>query len=136
MKSLLLATLALTIASGAQARSILSYKIVSTCQTYTKQEPVVVDVKEAQDGQSLLVIAYPLKPGSITKVVAKKTVPPKMMAGGLTKYSGKTEDSKESVTLEIGTRPLKVGKTVGKAGTLKLERQDEIALICTAVKTK
>lgn len=136
MKSLLLALIALTIASGAQARSILTFKTVSTCQTYTKQEPVVVDVKEAQDGQSLLVIAYPLKPGSITKVLAKKTVPPKMMAGGSTQYSGKTEESKESVTLSIGTRPLKVGKIVGRSATLKLERQDEISLICSAAASK
>ena len=134
MKKLLLATIVLTLSAGAQARSILVFKTVMNCQTVTKQEPVIVDVKEAQDGQALLVIAYPLKPGTIIKVLAKKILPPPMSAGTPLKYAGKNEITKENVTLSIGSRPMKVGKVTGKVASLQLEKQDKIDLLCSAVK--
>lgn len=134
MKALLLATLILTISSGAQARSILVFKSVNKCQTYTKGEPVTVDVQEAQDGQAQLVIAYPLKQDASLKVQVKKILPPPMSAGTPLKYVGKNEVTKEVVSLAIGVRPLKVGKLSGRGATLSLEKQDAISLICSAVK--
>lgn len=135
MKNLLLATLALTISAGAQARSILVFRTVTSCQTYTKQEPVTVQVQEAQDGQAQLVIANPLKADSTVKIQVKKISPPPMMAGGTTKYVGKNEVTKENVTLQMGSvRPIKVGTKTGRAATLLLEKQDAINLICTAAK--
>jgi hypothetical protein len=134
MKTLLLASLILTISSGVQARSILVFRSVNKCQTYTKQEPVTVDVQEAQDGQAQLVIAYPLKSDAPVKIQAKKILPPPMNAGGSLRYVGTNDVTKEAVTLALGIRPLKVGKLSGRGATLTLEKQDAIQLICTAVK--
>ncbi|MBC7713444.1 MAG: hypothetical protein H7177_08895 [Rhizobacter sp.] len=134
MKTLLLAALVLSISAGAQARSILVFKSVNKCQTYTKQEPVTVDVQEAQDGQSQLVIAYPLKGDAPVKIQTKKILPPPMNAGGSLRYVGKNDVTKENVTLALGIRPIKAGKLVGRGATLTLEKQDAIQLICTTVK--
>lgn len=134
LKIILLSLLVLTISSGAEARSILVFKTVKNCQTYTKQGPVTVQVQEAQDGQAQLVIAYPLKQDAALKVQVKKILPPTMNAGAPLKYVGKNEVTKESVSLAIGVRPIKVGKLTGRGATLNLEKQDVIELICSAVK--
>ncbi|MBY0413022.1 MAG: hypothetical protein K2Q18_02600 [Bdellovibrionales bacterium] len=136
MKTLLLSALILTISSGAQARSILTFKTVNKCQTYTKGEPVTVDIQEAQDGQAQLVIAYPLKKEENTKVQVKKITPPKGLSGGSIKYVGKKGVTQENVTLTLtgAVTPIKIGKVFAKAATLSLEKQDEIKLACVAVK--
>ena len=134
MKILLLASLVMAISSGVHARSILVFKTVNKCQTYTKQEPVTVEVQEAQDEQAQLIIVHPLKLDAPVKVQAKRILPPPMNAGGSLKYVGKNEITKEEVTLALSISPLKVGKLVGRSATLTLEKQDAIQLICTTEK--
>ena len=134
MKTLLLAVLVMSI-SAVEARSILTFKSVNKCQSYKKQDAVMVEVQEAQDGQSQLVITYPLTTDAPLKIQTKKMLPPPMNAGGSVKYVGVNEVTKEAVTLAFnGVRPIKIGKVTGRSATLKLEKQDGVDLICTTVK--
>lgn len=133
MKSLLLAVLVISTVSSVEARSILVFKSVNKCQSYKKQDALLVDVQEAQDGQAQLVITKPLSGEEAVKVQVKKISPPPMNAGGSVKYVGKKDATKELVTLQYnGIRPIKVGKTVGRSATLIQERQDNVELICTS----
>ena len=134
MKSLLLAALILTISSGVQARSILVFRSVNKCQSFKKQDPILVDVQEAQDGQAQLVISNPLSTDAPVKIQAKKLLPPPMNAGGSIRYVGKNEVTKENVSLALGIRPIQVGSLKGRGATLTLEKQDAIEMICTTVK--
>jgi hypothetical protein len=134
MKTLLMSALVLIVSTTAQA-SILSFKTVTRCQTYTKQEPINIDVQEAQDGQAQLVIGHPLiKTEAPLKIQVKKVLPPPMNAGLPLKYIGQNDKTKESVTLSIGLAPLKVGKITGRGATLYRDRQDDVQMICTPVK--
>lgn len=136
MKSLLLAFLVLTISSGANARSILYFKTVAKCETAVKvaDSEIKINVQEAQDGQSQLV----LKLSGQEEVVAiqtKKILPPPMSAGTSLKYEGIDEESQALVTLSIGTRPIKVGKVVGKSSSLTIEGLfEKLAMVCSTVK--
>ncbi|MBC7428227.1 MAG: hypothetical protein H7336_06420 [Bacteriovorax sp.] len=134
MKSLLLTALVLTISSGVQARSILVFKSVNKCQSIKKQDAILVDVQEAQDGQAQLVISNPLSSDAPVKIQTKKILPPPMNAGGSIRYAGKNEITKENVTLALGIRPIQVGTLKGRGATLSLEKKDEIQMICTAAK--
>lgn len=135
MKTLLLTALVMTLSAGAQARSILVFKSVNKCQSFKKSDALLVDVQEAQDGQAQLVITYPLSSDAPLKVQVQKILPPPMNAGGSVKYVGKNEVTKEIITLAFkGVRPIKVGKVVGRAAVLIMEKQDNVELICSAVK--
>ena len=135
MKTLTLAALLLSTISFAEARSILVFKTVDKCNTFKKNETLLVLVQEAQDGQAQLVISNPLADEAPVKVQVKKYTPPPMNAGGSVSYSGKTEGSKETVTFEYnGLRPIKVGKISGRSATLKRERRDDVSLICPFTK--
>lgn len=136
MKSLLLAALVMTIASGVEARSILVFSTTDKCQSIKKQDSVLVLIQAAQDGQTQLVISNPLAAGEAPlKIQTKKIVPPPMNAGGSVKYTGQNDVTKEVVTLAYnGVRPIKVGSIVGRSATLKQEKKDDIALICTSAK--
>lgn len=135
MKSLLITALVMTTISFAEARSILVFKTVNTCQSIKKHETVLVLVQEAQDGQAQLVISNPLSSDAALKVQVKKSTPPPMMAGGSVSYSGKTDVTKEVVSLKFnGVRPIKVGRVTGRSATLSREKLDDVALICSAAK--
>jgi hypothetical protein len=114
MKTLLLAVLVMSI-SAVEARSIQTFKSVNKYQSYKKQDVVMVEVQEAQDGQSQLVITYPLMTDAPLKIQTKKILPPPMNAGGLIKYVGVNEVTKETIILVFnGVHPIKVGKGYGK----------------------
>jgi hypothetical protein len=136
MKTLLLTAIILSVTASVEARSILTFKTVTKCETYKKGEPKLVLIQEAQDGQSQLVISSPLIPTEeALKIQTKKISPPPMNAGGTVKYVGKNDITKEVVTLAFGSiRPIKVGKKVGRAALLIVEKQDNVELICTNVK--
>jgi len=132
MKTLTITALLMASISFAEARSILVFKTVDTCNSYKKNESVLVLIQEAQDGQAQLVISNPLADEAPVKVQVKKFIPPPMSAGGSVSYSGKTDATKEAVSLSYnGVRPIKVGKITGRSATLKQERKDDIALICS-----
>lgn len=133
MKTLLIAFMAMTTIASVEARSLLVFKSVNKCQSIKRQDALLVDVQEAQDGQAQLVISNPLSAEAPLKVQVKKISPPPMNAGGSVKYIGTTDVTKETVTLQFnGIRPIKVGKTVGRSATLKREKLDDVELICSA----
>lgn len=136
-------TLALVLALSAtlplqavQARSILFFKTVSKCETITKvkNREVLVDIQKAQDGQAQLVITF--EGQQEQKIQVKEILPPKMMAGGSTKYVGKDTGTDNSVTLSIaaGSAPVKVGKTVGRRSSLTIQHViNELPMVCASV---
>ncbi len=134
MKALLLAALALSISSGAHARSILVFKTVRSCENIEKRAEgsVKIDIQEAQDGQSQLVLKLESQK-DVIKTQTKKILPPPMMAGMPLKYEGTDPETNGKTTLAIGVRPLKVGKVVGRAATITTEgRFTNLKLICTS----
>lgn len=136
MKSLLLAALVLSLSSGAQARSILVFKTVTKCETAQKVEgsEMKIDVQEAQDGQAQLVLNLSSQEAPV-KVQAKKILPPPMSAGMPLKYVGQDPETDAKVTLAIGTRPIKVGKVLGRASSITVEGMfSNLALVCSSVK--
>ncbi len=136
MKTLLLAALVLTISTGAQARSILVFKTVTACETAEKVagNEVKIDIQEAQDGQSQLVLKLSTQK-EVVKVQTKKILPPPMSAGTPLKYEGTDPETNGKTTLAIGTRPIKVGKVVGRAATITTEgRFTNLKLVCASVK--
>ncbi len=135
MKILTIAALLTTTISMAQARSLLVFKTVDKCQSYKRNESVLVLIQEAQDGQAQLVISNPVADEAPVKVQVKKNTPPPMNAGGSVSYTGKTDTTKENVTLAYnGIRPIKVGKISGRPATLKREKLDDVSLICPFTK--
>jgi hypothetical protein len=136
MKALLLAALALSISSGAQARSILVFKTISSCEAVEKVsgQDIKIDIQEAQDGQSQLVLKLASQ-AEVVKIQTKKILPPPMSAGTPLKYEGVDPETNGKTTLAIGARPIKVGKIVGKAATITAEgRFTNLKLVCAAVK--
>lgn len=133
MKSLLLAALVMTSIASVEARSILVFKTVNICQSIKKQDALLIDVQEAQDGQSQLVIKNPLSAEAPLKIQTKKIAPGPKNAGGDKKYVGTNAITKEVVTLQFnGVRPIKVGGILGRSATLKREKLDNVQLICTS----
>jgi len=138
MKTLLLAALMLSFSAGANARSILVFKTVTECQSFdlADKKEIAVEVQEAQeaqDGQSQLKIHLSTEEKPIV-VQTKKTTPPPMMAGGMTKYTGTDAESKSLVTLSIGTRPMKVGKVIGRVSSIEAKGLFKASLLCSSVK--
>lgn len=136
MKTLLLAALALSISTGVQARSILVFKTVTTCENAEKRPEgsVKIDIQEAQDGQSQLVLKLASQK-DVVKTQTKKILPPPMSAGTPLKYEGTDPETNGKTTLAIGTRPIKVGKITGRAATITTEgRFTNLKLVCSFVK--
>ena len=133
MKTLLMAVFVMSTIASVEARSILVFKTVNTCQSIKKQDALLVTVQEAQDGQSQIIIKNPLSAEAALTVQTKKILPPPMNAGGDKKYVGTNAVTKEVVTLQFnGVRPIKVGKVTGRSATLKREKLDDVSLICTS----
>ena len=136
MKSVLMAALLLSLSAGAQARSILVFKTVTKCETAQKVEgsEMKIDIQEAQDGQAQLVINLSGE-DDVTKVQAKKILPPPMSAGMPLKYVGNDPKTHAQVALAIGTRPIKVGKVTGRASSITVEKLfSNLPLVCSSVK--
>lgn len=134
MKAFLLSALVLSISTGVQARSILMFNKTHDCTSAVAgKSQGSVEVSEAADGQAKLVISLA---GEANKIVTfgKKITPPKMMAGGSTRYVTKAFDSNLEATLSFGARPIKVGKIVGKAAKLVIAGHSDLSLVCAAVK--
>lgn len=132
MKTLLFLILILTF-SETKAAQAGRFTSVKKCQTYIKgEEPLVIDVQEAKNDDAKLIIKYPLRQEPSFTVLAKKILPPDIRTGvRLLKYIGTNVVTKEKVMLAIGTKPFSVGSLNGNGGTLSLERQEVIQLICT-----
>lgn len=135
MKAILLTSLLLTLSATTQARSILVFKTVTKCETLTKVEgnEMAIDVQEAQDGQSQLVMHLSTQDEPI-KIQAKKILPPPMSAGTPLQYVGKDPDSGAKVTLAISARPVKVGKVTGRLSQLTVKNLFDLDMICSSVK--
>ncbi len=128
---ILLAILALVAGSQA-ASSILTYKNTYKCETANKVSgsELLVDVQEAQDGQSQLIMTMSVKEKPL-KVQTKKTVPPPMMAGGSTVYETRDSKAADQIKLSIGIRPVKVRNLVGKTSKLTVKGLfDDLAMVC------
>ena len=132
MKTFILSALLLGTVS-ANARSILVFKTTLNCQTYSAQAAATVDIQEAQDGQSRLLVDLKNEKLKL-EIVGKKILPPRMMAGGATRYVGKDAKTNIEGELTLGVRPMKVGKLVGRAARLELKNRSELNLVCTFAK--
>lgn len=131
--------MALTLSLSSQARSILVFNTVSKCETIqkVKNKEVLVDIQEAQDGQSQLVITF--EGQQEQKIQVRKMIAPRMAAGSPTRYVGKDIGTDNNVVLAIsaGTAPVKVGKTVGRRSSLTIEPViKELPLVCASVQSK
>lgn len=132
MKALLLSALVLSLSSGVQARSILVFKKTHDCSpAVAGKSQASVEVSEAADGQARLVISVA---GEKITAYGKKITPPKMMAGGTTRYVVSDSKTNTEAVLAFGAMPIKVGKIVGKKATLDIKGHSESVLVCAAVK--
>lgn len=138
MKALLF-TLALgVVATGAaEARSILTFKTVYKCVLADAplSDELVINVQEAQDGQSQLVVKF-LEDREASKIQTVKILPPPMMAGGSIKYEGRfTGMAGQLTTLAITSRPRNVEGVKGRAASFTVDQLfDKLPMICTFVK--
>lgn len=132
MKALLLtATLVLSF-QAAEARSILTFKPALKCESYSQTKRVAtVDVHLAQDGQARLLINLKSEDLKLD-AFGKRILPPPMSAGTPVRYVGIDRETNIEAELSVGLRPMKVGKTTGRAATLVLKNRSELPLICTA----
>lgn len=137
MKTLLLA-LAVSLVTGvAEARSILTFKTVYKCVLADAplSDELVINVQEAQDGQSQLVVKF-LEDRDAAKIQTKKILPPPMMAGGSVRYEGRfTGMAGQFTSLAITSRPRSVDGVKGRGAAFTVDQLfDKLPMICTFVK--
>lgn len=137
MKSIIALGLLALISTNAQARSILVFKTVYSCVTAenSQESEVTLNVQEAQDGQSQMVVQF-LGDSHAEAVQTKKVIPPKGMAGAPIQYKGRISGiSNKEIILAVGVRPVKIGKNVGKTAALTIDSLlDRLPMVCFPAK--
>lgn len=137
MKSILALSLFVFFANVTHAKSLLVFKTVSNCVTAENpsESEVTINVQEAQDGQSQMIVQF-LGDTHSEAIPTKKILPPKGMAGAPIKYSGKIVGmSNNDITLAVGVRPVKNGKFSGRSATLTIDQHlDRLPMICVSAK--
>lgn len=129
---LVLAAIALS-SEAVMARSIMSFKTISSCETLVKvkNKEVEVQVQQAQNKLTRLIIIENKQEPEVINTTVK--APPAGMAGGSTVYSGKDTGTDNDVRLVIthGTAPVKVGSFIGRRSILNIEnRIKDLTLVC------
>lgn len=136
MKSLICVIGLLGLAVSAQAASTSPFKTIMRCETVQKVKgsEMIVEIQTipfAKVTQSRLIIS---PSGQQTEILNVKTIlPPRMMAGGSTKYVGKDRGTDNDIILTVSSGRIAVGKIFGRAAKFTVENIfTDLSMVCVA----